>query len=104
MSNWKSKHQNIFERVDDWSDDVRHRLRKFDDYDSLLITPYIGFGNSDKIFLRGRVLEDKGFRDSNESDSHWRNLKNMYHHFETDEVSNARVKAFFQNVESEVRN
>ena len=49
MNNWKSKLQNIFERVDDWSDDVRHRLRKFDDYDdSLLITPYMGFDNLNK--------------------------------------------------------
>lgn len=102
MSDWKSRLQNIFERVDDWSDDVRYRLRKFDDYDSLLITPYMGFGNSGKILLRGRVLEDKGFQDSNKADSKWRNLKNMYRHFETDEVPNARVKAFFQSVETEV--
>ncbi len=70
MGNWKLRLQNIFEHVDDWSDDVRYRLRKFDDYDSLLITPYMGFGNSGKILLRGRVLEDKGFQDSNKAVLH----------------------------------
>lgn len=102
MSDWKTKLQNIFKRADDWSDDVRRQLKKFDDYDSLLITPYMGFGNSEKIFLRGRVLADKGFRDSMKTDGKWRNLKNMYRHFETDEVPNARIKAFFQSVEKEV--
>ena len=102
MSKWKSRLQNIFERVDDWSDDVRFRLRKLDDYESLLITPYMGFGNAEKILMRGRVLEDKGFRDSTETDSRWRNLKNSYRRFGTDEVPNARVKAFFQNTEKEV--
>jgi phosphatidate phosphatase APP1 len=103
MSKWKSRLQNIFERVDDWSDDVRYRLRSMDDYESLLITPYMGFGNAEIIKMRGRVLEDKGFRDSNETDSKWRNLKNSYRRFGTDEVPNALVKAFFQNTEKEVK-
>lgn len=102
MSKWKSRLQNIFERVDDWSDDVRYRFKKLDDYDSLLITPYMGFGNAEKILMRGRVLEDKGFRDSTETDSRWRNFKNTYRRFGTDEVPNARVKAFFQDAEKEV--
>ncbi len=101
MSNWKFRLQNVFERVDDWSDDVRQRLKKFDDHEDLLITPFMGFGTSEKIFVRGRVLEDKGMRDSNETDSKWRNLKNMYRQFETDEIPFARVKAVFQNIEKE---
>ncbi len=95
MSKTKSKLQRIFERVEDWSDEVRYRLRDFDE--DLLITPYIGFGNTEKFFLKGRVMEDKEIRESKETDSRWRNLKNMYRHFETDEVPNARVRAKFQN-------
>ncbi len=100
MTKQRSRLQRIFERVEDWSDEVRYRLKKFDD--DLLITPYMGFGNADRILMRGRVLEDKEIRDSKETDSRWRNLKNMYRHFETDEVPFARVKAKFQEAEQEV--
>jgi phosphatidate phosphatase APP1 len=102
MNNWKSKMQRIFERVEDWSDDVRYRFKELDDYDSLLITPYMGFGSREKQFLRGRVMEDKEIRTASETDSRWRNLKNMYRHFETDEVPFARVRALFQETEAEV--
>ena len=95
MSKWKSRLQNLFERVDDWSDEVRYRLRALDDYEDLLIVPYMGFGNAETARLKGRVLEDKKIQESKETDRAWQNLKNMYRHFETDEVPNALVKAKF---------
>jgi phosphatidate phosphatase APP1 len=101
MSDWKKRLQNVFEKAEDLSDAVRYRFRDFDD--DLLITPYLGFGNSEKIQIRGRVMKDKDYRESKEDDSTWRNLKNMYRRFETDEVPNARVKAFFQDEEDEVK-
>lgn len=102
MKNWKSKLQNIFERVEDWTDEVKYRFKNFDDYDSLLITPYFGFGNDEKVFLKGRIIEEKkNLRESNITDSRWRNLKNIYRQFETDEVPNARIKAIFQGIETE---
>ncbi len=99
MSKWKSQLQNIFEKVEDWSDEVRHRIKKFDE--DILITPYMGYGNSEKILLHGRVMEDKGYRDSNETDGAWRNLKNTYRHFETSEIPNALVKASFRGMKKE---
>lgn len=99
MSNWKLKLQNVFERVEDWSDEVRFRLKKFDE--DLLITPYMGFGNNEKIQMLGRVMEDKNYRESKESDSAWRNLKNTYQNFETKEIPNALVRANFQDIEKE---
>lgn len=103
MSGWKSKLQNIFERVDDWSGDVRHRLRRLDDYDSLAIASYMGFGTGEKMLLRGRVLEDKEIRVSRRTDSRWSNLRNMYRRFETDEVPYARVRAVYEKTEAEAR-
>ena len=101
MSKWKLRLQNLFERVDDWSDAVRYRLRQFDDYDNLSIVPYMGFGNSEIAYIRGRILEDKGIRESSATDRAWQNLKNMYRHFETDEVPNALVSAKFFEKEKE---
>jgi phosphatidate phosphatase APP1 len=104
MNGWKTKIQNFFERVDDFSDDVRHRLRRFDvPDDDIFILPYIGFGNRDKIILRGRVLEKSSASLAREDDSRWRNLVRIFHLFETDEVPYARLKVAFGNLEGEVQ-
>jgi len=39
---------------------------------------------------------------SSVEDSRWENLQNMYRRFVTDEISGARVRARFQNVEREI--
>lgn len=104
MKSWRTKLQNIFERIDDWSDDIRYRLDKFDEPDDdIFILPYIGFGNHEKIILKGRVLEKNDETLSHETDSRWRNLVRMFHLFETDEVRNARLKVVFGDLEKEIR-
>jgi phosphatidate phosphatase APP1 len=104
MKSWKTKLQNIFERIDDWSDEVRYRLDKFDAADDdIFILPFIGFGNHEKIFSKGRVLEKNDAGLASETDSRWRNLVRMFRLFETDEVPHALVKAVFGSLENEVR-
>lgn len=101
---WKTKLQGIFERVDDWADEFRHRLDKYDDPDDdIFIQPFIGFGNHEKIISRGRVLEKKDIGLAQETDSRWRNLVRILRLFETDEVPRALVKARFDQLESEIR-
>ena len=101
---WKTKLQNIFERIDDFSDEVRYRLDRFDEPDDdIFILPFLGFGNHEKIFAKGRVLEKSDDDLANETDSRWRNLVRMFHLFETDEVPHARVKAVFGNLENEIK-
>ncbi len=103
MSHWKSKILNLVEEIDDLSDNLRAKLRRIGDFDEdLTIVPYLGYGTADKFLLSGRVLEDKGAIASNGEDSRWENLQNMYRRFTTDEISGARVRARFQNVEREV--
>ncbi len=104
MKSWKIKLQSIFERIDDWSDEIRHRLDKFDEPDDdIFILPFVGFGNHEKIFSKGRVLEKKDAGLASETDSRWRNLVRMFRLFETDEVPHSLVKAVFGNLESEIR-
>ena len=104
MSGWKTKLQNLFERIDDFSDDIRYRIEKFDDADdSIFILPFNGFGNREKMFSRGRVLEKKDAALASETDSRWRNLVRMFRLFETDEVPHALVKAVFGTSQSEIR-
>ena len=90
------------EQMDSVSDSLKGRLKKITGYDKpLMIIPFLGYGRPDKLILKGRVLEDRGFT-VNPEDSRWQNLVNMYRRFETDEVSNALVKAKFQETEAEV--
>jgi len=103
MSNWKSKLQDLAGEIDDFSGNLRAKLRRIGDFDEdLTIVPYLGYGTAEKFLLRGRVLKDKGAIASSGEDSRWENLQNMYRRFATDEISGARVRARFQNVESEV--
>lgn len=104
MKNWKPKLQSLVERIDDWADEFRHRLDKYDDPDDdIFIMPFIGFGNHEKIFSKGRVLEKKDAGLAQETDSRWRNLIRMLRLFETDEVPRALVRARFENLENEIR-
>lgn len=59
--------------------------------DPLLILPYRGFANQERIYLRGRVLENENIFDG-KSDSEIRNLLDSIKRFETDEIADALVK------------
>ena len=102
MPDWKAKLEKLFERVEDVSDDFRlNRKRKRNFENPLMIMPFFGYGTSEKIRIKGRVIEDEGAITSTETDSVWRNIANMYRRFETDEIPYARVKAVFQKAEVE---
>lgn len=102
MNDWKARFENLFERIDDISDDLRLRRRRARNFKNpLMILPFFGFGTAEKIYLKGRVLENEGEILSADMDSVWRNLANMYRRFETDEVPFAKIKAAFQGVEVE---
>ncbi len=104
MPDWKAKLQSAVERIESVSDEIRlqrRRKRKFDN--PLKIVPFFGYGTSEKIRIKGRVLEDEGAIVSRAEDSVWRNIANMYRRFETDEIPFAKVKAIFQNSEIETQ-
>ncbi|QHI34950.1 hypothetical protein IMCC3317_02950 [Kordia antarctica] len=65
--------------------------RLIDDEDPVIIMPFGGYANSEKIYAQARVLEDEGITHSQE-DSFIKNLYNSYKRFETDESENEIVK------------
>jgi len=71
------------------------RLRQVGSDRPLLVLPYLGFGNADKLWIRGRVLDEAGFREQTGQDSGWSNLVALYHRLESDQVAGARVVARF---------
>lgn len=67
----------------------------------LMIVPYLGFGNAGMVSVRGRVLDEHGFRAHSLQDSAWRNVAALYQRLESDQVAGARVRARFHGVEAE---
>jgi phosphatidate phosphatase APP1 len=63
--------------------------------DPVMILPYLGYGTSEKLVLRGRVLQDEGFRPTRDTERRWRNLVEFVKRMESDEVAGARLRASF---------
>lgn len=104
MADFKSKLERFFERVEGAADRFSLKRRQKRNFNNALkIVPFFGYGTREKIRIKGRVVEDEGEIVSSETDSVWRNIKNMYRRFETDEIPFARVKAIFQNREIETQ-
>ncbi len=84
----------LVRRIDDFFDSLRFRMvrvsgrgRKF----PIKIATYRGFGSQHTIFVQGRVLVRKSFREKDEK-SFFEYLLSTYNQFESDEVPNARLK------------
>jgi len=77
---------------------AKQRLGLLDPFE---ILPYRGHGTARELFLKGRVLEERGITLSGQHDTPWVNLRNMARRFASDEVPRARVRATFGDVRQE---
>jgi len=103
MADWQQIIAPILHKVEVYFDRLKYRLAaRSVGRDALLILPYRGFATREKLFLKGRVLEDKGITPAADEHSLWDTLANMYRRFESDEIPFARLLARFQGVEQEV--
>jgi len=84
---------NLARGAENGLDRLKYRLAyRFWGPGPLCIVPYRGFGTRERVVVRGRVLEDQGLRPARDDDSRWRNLRNTWKRFETDEAPHARVR------------
>lgn len=79
--------------LDKFTFNLRKRWDKINPVD---IVPYRGYGTAQSLFLRGRVLEDKGIV-TTDRDGKWQNLKNAYHRFQSDEIPGVRLNVQYFN-------
>ena len=79
----------IDDAADKWVAALKQRLGTFD---AVQIVPYRTYGTPYKIYIRGRVLEDKKIARAKEGDGLIENLLNMYKRFESDEVPGATLQ------------
>jgi phosphatidate phosphatase APP1 len=83
--------------VEDRYDDLALALRKrLNANNPLQIVTYRSYGTVNKLYIKGRVLKDKGIRKATERDTLWNNLLSMYKRFESDEVPHAVLEIDFQ--------
>lgn len=84
-------------------DSVKQRIaEQVGSQDPIRIMPYRGYGTPQQLYLKGRVLEDQGIKIREEDASLWKNLRNTYRRFESDEISHARLNVQFQDQHQEV--
>lgn len=67
----------------------------------VIVQPYRGFGRTDELLLRGRVVVEKNITRVKESEPLWRNLINTYRRFQSDEVAGVRIAATFRDAVTE---
>ena len=94
MSDWRKAIYTITNDVEGHFDTLKQGLLTRLQADRpVQIVPYIGFGTTKHVMLKGRVLVDNGITSAEENDTVWENLLNMYRRFESDEVPGARLSA-----------
>ncbi len=100
---WKWRAITAARDLEEWFDASRFEAkRRYGLLGRLEVLPYRGHGTDRRLFLRGRVLEEKGIIRSMHDDTLWENLRNMARRFSSDEIAGARVRATFGDVEARV--
>ncbi|MBC7916004.1 MAG: DUF2183 domain-containing protein [Pyrinomonadaceae bacterium] len=100
---WKKLFSDVLNHVEEQFDVLSSKLKlKLGLNDALQIIPYRSYGTMNRVYLKGRVLENKLITTSSDKDTILNNLVNMYKRFESDEVPNAVLKVNFQNQEHQM--
>src|SRR5450432_3672000 len=77
----------------------KRRLRK--GLGKLQIMPFIGYGTTNELILRGRVLRDKNISAPMDTTGVFTNILDMYKRFQSDEIPSATISARFQDETTE---
>jgi phosphatidate phosphatase APP1 len=96
MIDWQKIIAPYLNNIEEHFDRIKFLLHeRLGDQDPMMVLPYRGYGNSNKIYLKGRVLENKGITTARSIDNLWDNLLNIYRRFDSDEIPFAHVLAHF---------
>lgn len=97
MSGIKRRITKLAAGLEDKFDELAFQLkRRLGSDNPLQIVTYRSYGTVNRLYIKGRVLEDKAIRKPTDKDTVWNNLLSMYKRFESDEVPHARLKVDFQ--------
>lgn len=103
MAGWRELLTRLVNHAETHYDQIKYRLQeRLGGPGPIKIVAYRGYGNSRRLFLKGRVLEDRGEKPAADHDSFWKDLLNLYRRMESDEVPRARLQVRYQDQISEV--
>jgi phosphatidate phosphatase APP1 len=104
MASWKKALRYFVADTEKEFDKLKYRLSyALGGPGPIKIIPYRGYGTSQRLYLKGRVLEDKNIPEAGENDRLWDNLTSMYKRMESDEIPGAVVKARFRGKEIQAK-
>lgn len=71
-------------------------------FDPVIIYPYSGYGNGEKAFINGRILEKERFiHDDHEREhSFWHNLHKIWKRYESDEIPGVEIEGELKGVKA----
>lgn len=93
MESWQEKLLLYTSRLETALDKQRFKLKESMNWISpVKIQAYRGFAGKDRLYLKGRVLEEEGLEAPSEDATIWQNIKRLYHQFESDEIPRAKVE------------
>lgn len=103
MANWKDVFVKSAAAIEDKWDDLRaHFNTKLGLNDPVQIVPYRTYGTARRLYIKGRVMEDKKIAAAGDKDTVLNNLLNMYKRFESDEVPGATLRVTLADETHEV--
>lgn len=88
MASLLDKFNDWAERTDDALTRARARLGLLH---PLQLVPYRSYGTPTRLYVKGRLLTDKGIKEPTPNDSRWQNLLNMYRRFDSNEIGGAQL-------------
>ncbi|GAA3941614.1 App1 family protein [Hymenobacter algoricola] len=88
MNSLLNKLGDFAERADDLILRARQRLGLLQ---PLQIVTYRSYGTAGRLYVKGRLLTDKGLGEAADTDSRWHNLVDMYRRFESNEIAGAQL-------------
>ncbi len=97
VSDWKAKINEFAFRSENEFDALRWRFHTaMGGLGPVIIQAYTGYGTAERMYLKGRVLEDRHIQEATDRDKIWNNLVNMYKRADSHEVPHAQVAVRFQ--------
>jgi phosphatidate phosphatase APP1 len=103
MVGWREVLTHYSVDAENFFDLLKYRLREhLGGRNPIMILPYRGFGTQKRLYLRGRVLEDRGITSATDNDSVWVNMLNMWRRAKSLEIPYARVRARYGDEEQVV--
>jgi len=100
MAAWQKLFNDTTSVIEGKFDNLFFKLRKHLKLnDPLHIVTYRSYGTVSRLYIKGRVLEDKGINAASDRDTIFDNLVNMYNRFQSDEIPGAILKVKFQDQE-----